>query len=362
MRSTGLADREGDRIVVTDRRGRSVTGGSSARSRPTTASSSGDAGADALPAAASSPCRRCGQPLPRGLGRPPGHRTQLPRGRGRRSRTAPCRRGWSRGHGGQPPETPGRSWCTARAALGRAAALADHRHALGMTHWWSPTATTPGRRAHRTASSTTTAPRSGATSRPPCSTHSTRVRPTSCSSATAWVAPSPPHSWRTAHWPTTCRQSCSTPRCSTSRRRSTTEPTSAACPSSGCRSPTPLTWSALQISRLRFGSDWYDADYLDDTGWVTAPTLVFQGTDDDTVPSTTSDQLATAEPELVTLVVTEGAGHVESWNVDPSAYDAALQRRSSTDRCPRLTGRGRRSSYAEVSMMTSRVSVISRIE
>lgn len=88
--------------------------------------------------------------------------------------------------------------------------------------------------------------------------------------------------------------------------------------------PDTLVWSALQISRLRFGSDWYDADYLDDTGWVTVPTLVFQGTEDDTVPPTTSDQLAAAEPELVTLVLTQGADHVESWNVDPTGYTLQL--------------------------------------
>ncbi len=89
--------------------------------------------------------------------------------------------------------------------------------------------------------------------------------------------------------------------------------------------PDALTWSALQISRLRFGTDWYDADYLDDTSWVTQPTLVFQGADDGTVPPTTSEQLAGAEPELVTLVLTEGADHVASWNIDPSRYDAALR-------------------------------------
>jgi pimeloyl-ACP methyl ester carboxylesterase len=88
--------------------------------------------------------------------------------------------------------------------------------------------------------------------------------------------------------------------------------------------PDALTWSALQLSRLRFGTDWYDADYLDDTSWVTQPTLVFQGTDDGTVPPTTSEQLAEAEPELVTLVLTQGADHVASWNVDPEGYDAAL--------------------------------------
>jgi alpha-beta hydrolase superfamily lysophospholipase len=88
--------------------------------------------------------------------------------------------------------------------------------------------------------------------------------------------------------------------------------------------PGPLTWSALQISRLRYGSDWYDANYLDDTSWVTQSTLVLQGSDDATVPPSTSVQLARAEPQLVTLVVTDGAGHVESWNVSPDAYDDAI--------------------------------------
>jgi hypothetical protein len=89
--------------------------------------------------------------------------------------------------------------------------------------------------------------------------------------------------------------------------------------------PEQLVWSSLQMARLRYGSAWYDANYLDDTSWVTQPTLVFQGTDDETVPPATSDQLAAAEPDLVTLVTTEGAGHVESWNVDPEAYRDALR-------------------------------------
>ncbi|MFZ0325614.1 MAG: prolyl oligopeptidase family serine peptidase [Actinomycetes bacterium] len=89
--------------------------------------------------------------------------------------------------------------------------------------------------------------------------------------------------------------------------------------------PDPLTWTALQIARLRYGSDWYDANYLDDTSWLAQPTLVFQGTDDLTVPAATSEQLAAAEPDLVTLVLVPGAGHVESWNVDPLAYHDALR-------------------------------------
>jgi pimeloyl-ACP methyl ester carboxylesterase len=89
--------------------------------------------------------------------------------------------------------------------------------------------------------------------------------------------------------------------------------------------PQPLTWTALQISRLRYGSQWYDANYLDDTGWVVSPTLVFQGTADDTVPPVTSEQLAAARPEVVTLQEFPAAGHVESWNSDPAGYAAGLR-------------------------------------
>lgn len=88
--------------------------------------------------------------------------------------------------------------------------------------------------------------------------------------------------------------------------------------------PRSLAWSAMQISRLRYGSDWYEADYLDDVSWVDAPTLVFQGLADETVPAATSRELAAQSP-LVTLVEVEGAGHVESWNVDPDAYDSRLR-------------------------------------
>jgi pimeloyl-ACP methyl ester carboxylesterase len=96
-------------------------------------------------------------------------------------------------------------------------------------------------------------------------------------------------------------------------------------PGVGLPIPEPLVWSALQISRLRFGSDWYDANYLDDTGWVTQPTLVFQGTADETVPPTTSEQLAAAEPDLVSLREFPAAGHVESWNDDPTGYGTDLR-------------------------------------
>jgi 3-oxoacyl-ACP reductase-like protein len=37
-----------------------------------------------------------------------------------------------------------------------------------------------------------------------------------------------------------------------------------------------------------------------------------------------SQDFAAANPELVELVVIEGAGHVTSWNLDRSRYEAEL--------------------------------------
>jgi hypothetical protein len=40
-------------------------------------------------------------------------------------------------------------------------------------------------------------------------------------------------------------------------------------PGRGLPRSEPLVWSALKISGARYGSDRYDADYLDSIGWVT---------------------------------------------------------------------------------------------
>ena len=89
--------------------------------------------------------------------------------------------------------------------------------------------------------------------------------------------------------------------------------------------PGPLTWTARQIASRRYDLDPAAVDYLDDTSWLTVPTLVFHGTADDTVPVTITRRLARAEPERVRQVVVDGANHVEAWNVGPSAYDAKVR-------------------------------------
>ncbi len=85
--------------------------------------------------------------------------------------------------------------------------------------------------------------------------------------------------------------------------------------------PPTVTWTAKRLASLRFGVDWGDLDYNDDTDWVSVPTLVFHGTEDLTVPIQTSRDLAERDPD-VTLVETK-AGHVESWNLDPEGVRSA---------------------------------------
>lgn len=89
--------------------------------------------------------------------------------------------------------------------------------------------------------------------------------------------------------------------------------------------PPSLAWTARQIAAVRYDIDWDAIDYLDDSSWLTKPTLVFHGTADTRVPLASSRALADAHPDLVSLRVVPGAGHVEAWNHDPHAYDRTLR-------------------------------------
>jgi len=51
--------------------------------------------------------------------------------------------------------------------------------------------------------------------------------------------------------------------------------------------------------------------------------LIVHGTRDDTVPIATSEELAHRFRD-VKLDEVRGANHVESWNVDPEAYDRTV--------------------------------------
>jgi pimeloyl-ACP methyl ester carboxylesterase len=87
--------------------------------------------------------------------------------------------------------------------------------------------------------------------------------------------------------------------------------------------PDVLTTTAEWMAARRYDLDWNAVDYLPGD-WVRMPVLLFHGTADDTVPIATSDQLYEAHPNLVREVRVPGAGHVQSWNVDPTGYHDAL--------------------------------------
>jgi hypothetical protein len=88
--------------------------------------------------------------------------------------------------------------------------------------------------------------------------------------------------------------------------------------------PAPVIWAAEQITTLRFGVDWPEVDYLDDTSWLRAPTLVLHGTDDQRVPVTVARTVKAAQPELVTLVEFPDALHTEAWNWDPGRFQEVV--------------------------------------
>jgi len=85
--------------------------------------------------------------------------------------------------------------------------------------------------------------------------------------------------------------------------------------------PGTLIRAAEWFTARRYGVDWDYLDYLDRADELEDPMLLFHGTEDDVVPLATSEELAERRPDLVReFVVVEGAGHVESWNVDPDGY------------------------------------------
>jgi uncharacterized protein len=85
-----------------------------------------------------------------------------------------------------------------------------------------------------------------------------------------------------------------------------------------------VTWVAGEIASHRIGIDFSAFDQVTRAHEFHVPILLFHGTADTTVPIEPSEAFAKALPRLVTFVKT-GAGHVESWNVDPQRYDAALR-------------------------------------
>jgi pimeloyl-ACP methyl ester carboxylesterase len=84
--------------------------------------------------------------------------------------------------------------------------------------------------------------------------------------------------------------------------------------------PGVLTETAEWLAGRRYDLDWDAVDYLP-ADWLEVPALVFHGTADRTVPISLTDELAAGRPGRVQVVRVPGAGHVRSWNVDPSGYE-----------------------------------------
>lgn len=89
--------------------------------------------------------------------------------------------------------------------------------------------------------------------------------------------------------------------------------------------PQSLTDSAKWIASWRFGVDWNRLDYLKKDRNLHTPILLFQGLNDKTVPPSTSNQLAKDRPHLVRYITTQGAGHLESFNLHPTRYQNYLR-------------------------------------
>lgn len=85
--------------------------------------------------------------------------------------------------------------------------------------------------------------------------------------------------------------------------------------------PTTLSWVAKFFTSLRIDVNWKSIDYVDKaSAALRVPVLVHHGIEDQSVPVSQSIAFAEAQPDLVRLIQVPGAGHVDSYEVDPEAY------------------------------------------
>lgn len=89
--------------------------------------------------------------------------------------------------------------------------------------------------------------------------------------------------------------------------------------------PTALTAVAERVASARAGIDWNGLDVTRRADHLLTPRLVIVGTSDTTNPIAPARRLASARPDIVTLLEFPGAGHVRAWNVDPARYERAVR-------------------------------------
>lgn len=83
-----------------------------------------------------------------------------------------------------------------------------------------------------------------------------------------------------------------------------------------------LTPLVLDFVSTRANIDLTGLDELDQTSDFTMPIILFQGLSDGLVPPAESKEFAAKTH--ATYVPVKGAGHIQSWNVDPASYEAHL--------------------------------------
>lgn len=89
--------------------------------------------------------------------------------------------------------------------------------------------------------------------------------------------------------------------------------------------PPTMTWVAKFFTSLRINVNWKSLDYIDKASRsLRVPVLAIHGTDDESIPIEQSIEFAEIQPDLVDLVPIEGAGHVESFDVDYDGYVSRL--------------------------------------
>ena len=92
-------------------------------------------------------------------------------------------------------------------------------------------------------------------------------------------------------------------------------------PGTGLPIPGSLVATAKLAAGFRWDIDWDTRRWEHWLAELDVPVLLIHGTEDETVPFSSSEEFATAHPDLVTFVPYEGVGHVRAWNEDPMGYE-----------------------------------------
>jgi uncharacterized protein len=91
------------------------------------------------------------------------------------------------------------------------------------------------------------------------------------------------------------------------------------------RVPVTMAWVAKFFTSLRIDVNWRSLDYVDKAERsLRVPILAIHGSEDDSTPISQSLALEEAQPQLVDLLVVDGAGHVDSFDTDFDGYVAAV--------------------------------------